>query len=309
MGESKNDGHSKTKHIFFSTLCGDFILSGSRVRPVKKGADAKDAVPLREEDICTALSAVDERLSFPELRKRNLALTKQQIKESFSPDQLIIHAINAVEDLERVSNTMLGRLGERLGLVAPEASERLRGSIRLAELAAVPDLPKALKAAGLTTTMGAKVEKADSAAIRTFADAAVRVEKEHGAQEAYLEAIMNRICPNLTVLAGAALGAKLIRHAGSLKHLGELPSSTLQVLGAEKALFRHIVTGARPPKYGVISQHPIILQAKRAHHGKLARLLADKIMIAVRVDYFGGAPIAEKLKEELDKRVAHITAH
>jgi nucleolar protein 56 len=103
-------------------------------------------------------------------------------------------------------------------------------------------------------------------------------------------------------IAGATIGAKLIEHTGSLKRLALLPSSTVQILGAEKALFRHIKTGARPPKYGLIHDHQFILQSKKADQGKKARALADKISLAIRTDFFKGKFIADKLEKQLKEK-------
>jgi len=101
------------------------------------------------------------------------------------------------------------------------------------------------------------------------------------------------------------IGAKLLEHAGSLKRMAEMPSSTIQILGAEKALFRHLKTGSRPPKYGVLLGHSIVQQMPKAKQGKAARVLADKISLAVRIDYFKGEFRGEQLlldvKKKLDK--------
>ena len=97
---------------------------------------------------------------------------------------------------------------------------------------------------------------------------------------------MDSIAPNLKLLVGSSLGAKLISHAGGLKRLATYPSSTVQIMGAEKALFRHLKSGDRPPKYGLIYQHPQVRGAKWWNRGKIARLLAGRISLAVRKDVF-----------------------
>ena len=97
---------------------------------------------------------------------------------------------------------------------------------------------------------------------------------------------MESLAPNLKLLVGASLGAKLISHAGGLKRLATYPSSTVQIMGAEKALFRHLKSGDRPPKYGLIYQHPQIRGAKWWNRGKIARMLASKISLACRKDIF-----------------------
>ena len=97
---------------------------------------------------------------------------------------------------------------------------------------------------------------------------------------------MESIAPNLKLLVGSSLGAKLIAHAGGLKRLATYPSSTVQIMGAEKALFRHLKSGDRPPKYGLIYQHPQVRGSKWWNRGKIARMLASRISLAARKDVF-----------------------
>ncbi|MFC1801226.1 C/D box methylation guide ribonucleoprotein complex aNOP56 subunit, partial [Nanoarchaeota archaeon] len=109
-----------------------------------------------------------------------------------------------------------------------------------------------------------------------------------------------KYCPNLLELCGSTIGSGLIELAGSLKRLATFPSSTVQLLGAEKALFRHIRTGARSPKHGLILQHPLVQNAKEK--GKAARALADKISLASRLDFFKGEFKAKEMRKELEKK-------
>ena len=125
--------------------------------------------------------------------------------------------------------------------------------------------------------------------------------------ENYVESVMDEVAPNTKAVAGSLLGGRLIALAGGLMNLAKLPASTMQVLGAEKALFRSLKTKARPPKHGIIFQHPLIHDAKRWQRGKIARALAGKITIAVRVDAFKGKFAADDLNADLQKRVNEIT--
>jgi nucleolar protein 56 len=126
------------------------------------------------------------------------------------------------------------------------------------------------------------------------------------ALEDYLNALMEEIAPNVKALAGSLLGARLIALAGGLTNLAKKPASTIQVLGAEKALFRSLKTGTRPPKHGIIFQHALLHEAKRWQRGKIARVLAGKLAIAARIDAFGGKYAGEELKADLEKRVEEI---
>jgi nucleolar protein 56 len=121
-----------------------------------------------------------------------------------------------------------------------------------------------------------------------------------------VDRILDEMAPNLKALAGPTISARLISLAGGLEELARLPSSTIQVLGAEKALFRALRTGARPPKHGIIFQHPLLHQAPRWQRGKIARALAGKISIAAKVDVFSGNFVGDRLKADLEKRIAEI---
>jgi nucleolar protein 56 len=117
---------------------------------------------------------------------------------------------------------------------------------------------------------------------------------------------MEEVAPNIKTLTGSLLGARLIAIAGGLTNLAKRPASTIQVLGAEKALFRSLKTGTRPPKHGIIFQHAYLHDAKRWHRGKIARALAGKLAIAARIDAFGGRCAGEELKANLEKRIEEI---
>jgi nucleolar protein 56 len=117
---------------------------------------------------------------------------------------------------------------------------------------------------------------------------------------------MKEIAPNLESIAGATIGARLIAKSGGLKELANLPASTIQVLGAEKALFKHLKYGTKPPKHGILFQHPLVHSAPKWQRGKIARLLANKISIAARADYFSQKDIRDILRRDIDKRVEMI---
>jgi len=116
------------------------------------------------------------------------------------------------------------------------------------------------------------------------------------------------VAPNLRAVVGGSIGARLISLAGGLKELSRLPASTLQVLGAEKALFRALRSRARPPKHGVIYQYPEVRGAPKWQRGKIARALAGKLSIAARVDAMSGEFVGDKLVAGLKTRIADIKA-
>lgn len=132
------------------------------------------------------------------------------------------------------------------------------------------------------------------------------VDEEIKRLEKQIDVDMNKIAPNTSKIVGPLIGARLISLAGGIQKLAVLPASTVQILGAEKALFRFKKEGGKPPKHGVIFQHPLLNRSPKAERGKIARLLATKTAIAVKADVFTKRDISNDLIEGLDKRLKEI---
>jgi nucleolar protein 56 len=158
------------------------------------------------------------------------------------------------------------------------------------------------------SSMGADLAEADLAQIQVLSRDVLNLYELRKDMENYVDRTMEEVAPNTRTIAGALLGARLIAIAGSLQNLAMRPASTIQVLGAEKALFRSLKTGARPPKHGLIFQHALLHDAKRWQRGKIARVIAGKLAIAARTDAFGGKYVGNVLKAEVDKRIEEIHA-
>ncbi len=124
--------------------------------------------------------------------------------------------------------------------------------------------------------------------------------------EQQIESDMKKIAPNTCMIVGSLIGARLISYAGRLEKLAVMPASTIQVLGAEKALFRFKKEGGKPPKHGVIFQHQSINKAHRNYRGKIARVIAANISIAARADAFTRRDISKDLKENMERRIKEI---
>jgi nucleolar protein 56 len=154
--------------------------------------------------------------------------------------------------------------------------------------------------------MGADMAEKDLAEIQALSKNVLELYELRKNMENYVDKTMEEVAPNTRAVAGALLGARLIAIAGSLQNLAMRPASTIQVLGAEKALFRSLKTGARPPKHGLIFQHVLLHDAKRWQRGKIARAIAGKLAIAARSDAFGGRYVGDTLKAEVDKRIEEI---
>ena len=141
--------------------------------------------------------------------------------------------------------------------------------------------------------------------MNNYAKSIYEVQQTRKNIEEYIDRKMESIAPNLRLLVGSSLGAKLISHAGGIKRLALYPSSTVQIMGAEKALFRHLKSGDRPPKYGLIYQHPQVRGAKWWNRGKIARMLAGQISLAVRRDVFTKT-LDEEVGDKFNRKVEEI---
>lgn len=212
------------------------------------------------------------------LRSTALSLVKIQLRASAGAEADLLQTIEALDDLNEVINALEERLYEWSRLTD---DRRLRGAA----------LAEAL--AGEEGSMG---ELARS--ILALAETKSSVTKS-------LEAAARTIAPNLASLAGPILAARMISRAGGLKRLSEMPASAIQVMGAEKALFKHLRGKAPSPKHGIIFRHPAVAGTDRRLRGRAARTLAAKLAIAARIDRYSGET-DPRLKEALDRRVQEI---
>ncbi|GAB4860470.1 snoRNP complex protein nop56 [Ancistrocladus abbreviatus] len=155
-------------------------------------------------------------------------------------------------------------------------------------------------------SMGQDLSPIDLINVQQFAQRVMDLSEYRKKLYDYLVAKMNDIAPNLTSLIGEVVGARLISHAGSLTNLAKCPSSTLQILGAEKALFRALKTRGNTPKYGLIFHSSFIGRASSKNKGRMARYLANKCSIASRIDCFterSTTAFGEKLREQVEERL------
>jgi nucleolar protein 56 len=231
------------------------------------------------------------------LREENLKLTRLAVRNSVSRDLLIINTINTIEELDKVTNTLSKRLREWYALYDPETEHRLREHKLLVE-EILANKPRS------HNTMGGTLTEEDLMILHAEAARVRDLYEQRDRLLDYLEAIMQEYTPNVKKVAGAMIGAKLIALAGSLSRLSSMPSGTVQLLGAETALFRHLRNPrARPPKHGIIFNHLLLQRAPKNLRGKAARTLADKISIGAKVDFFRGEYVGDALYAEVEKKI------
>ena len=238
-------------------------------------------------------------------------------------DMLAVQAIRAIDDIDKTINLFATRIREWYGVHFPELDELVKEHedyIRLvAEIGHRDNITvESLKKVGFSETKASKIVEAaassvgadlsehDAEAIRTLARIVLDLYQLRRTLTSYLGDVMSEVAPNITALVGPLLGARLLSLAGGLEKMAMLPASTIQVLGAEKALFRALRTGGRPPKHGVIFQYPEIHRSPKWQRGKIARALAAKLAIAAKIDAFTGRFLGDKLREELEARIQEI---
>ncbi len=273
---------------------------------------------VRQDFLNRIISSKEEEL----LHELAMGISRLAIREaSEQSDQLVIQAMNSLDDVEKVQNLMVSRLREWYGLHFPEAAHAIENGQTLARIVAEggsrerietnPDLVKLVTESSvnselLSQSMGAEIPERDMAMIQSLARQILDLHLFREQLEKYLDKSMQVLAPNLRGLIGPVIGARLIGLAGGMEKLSRFPSSTIQVLGAEQALFRALKTGAKPPKHGVIFQHTLVHSAPWWQRGKIARILAGKIAIAGRIDFYSGQYVADELKQNVLSRVAEV---
>jgi len=253
-----------------------------------------------------------------------MEIAKIRVKRAIEKRDLVIaQAIQTLDDLDKTINLFMSRVREWYGIHFPELDRLLEKHETYARLVVnlgfrenftverlkKEGLPKS-KAEQIANaaqfSMGADMAEVDLTQIQALSRSVINLYELRQKLEDYVDSAMEEVAPNIKALTGALLGARLIALAGGLTNLAKMPASTLQVLGAEKALFRSLKTGTKPPKHGIIFQHAFLHEAKKWQRGKIARALAGKLAIAARTDAFGGRYIGEELRADLKKRVEEI---
>ncbi|TFF85990.1 MAG: hypothetical protein EU517_01060, partial [Promethearchaeota archaeon] len=250
-------------------------------------------------------------------------LTKYKIKKIGARDDIIV--IQIIESLDIVKKSISlfsSRMREWYGLHFPELTDKLvedniavakiistigkRGNYNLEILNnsfnfSEKRIQTLLQLA--SKSMGSDI---DIEILQGYTDQIISLDTYRMELEEYLDRLMEKLAPNTRAVIGSLVGAKLIAKAGSLKKLAFMPASRIQLLGAEKALYRFLKTGEKRPKHGLIFQWNQIRSAKPHHRGKIARMVSGKIGLASKIDYFDGDYIGDELLEEIGEKIKEI---
>ncbi|NOZ82148.1 MAG: hypothetical protein GXO63_03310 [Candidatus Micrarchaeota archaeon] len=251
----------------------------------------------------TGFAATPQELS-EKLCEIQLKRVRKQISGKSKADRLLIQVSSAISDLDRVINSLSERLREWYTLHYPEFAATTKDPEKIVN--SVRKFGRRENFPDFTGSMGEEFTEADEKAVRDFAEKIHELETLRSELEKYLDSLASKVIPNLKAVAGTSLASKLLAAAGSLEKLSKMPSSVIQLLGAEKSLFRHLKKGTKPPKHGIIYLHPDVSGAPKDLRGRVARLLSSKIAIAARADRYTGENISEKLMEEYRKKLGEI---
>ena len=250
-------------------------------------------------------------------------LTKIKVSQAGGKaDIIIIQIITTLDIIKKSLNLFSARLREWYGLHFPELTDKIidddiilaslvstlgyRNKFTLENLKKNFDL-KERTIEKLTQqaseSMGADI---DLTIIQNYAHQIIALDRYRQELEIYLEDLVEKTAPNINAIIGSLIGAKLIAKAGGLRKLAFMPASRIQLLGAEKALYRFLKTGEKRPKHGLIFQWNQIRSAKVSHRGNIARIVAGKIGIAAKVDFFGGEFIGDILTKQVKEKIEEI---
>ncbi|TFG32547.1 C/D box methylation guide ribonucleoprotein complex aNOP56 subunit [Candidatus Thorarchaeota archaeon] len=253
-----------------------------------------------------------------------LRLSKSKISAaSEEKDLLVKNAIDAIDEIDKSINVLVMRLREWYSVHHPSLSTIVQDQDQFAKILRVAtgkdnmsrellenaEVPSEIIGQifdALPGDIGGELREIDLSIISNLASAIDTLYKSRKRLEEYVAEVMEVVAPNVTALVGPLIGARLISLAGSLKDLSRKPSSTVQVFGAEKALFRSLKTGADPPKHGIIYRVPEVHNSAYWQRGKIARALAGKLSIAARIDAYSDRNDGEMLREGFLARVEEI---
>jgi len=255
------------------------------------------------------------------------AYSRSKIKFNVNrADNHIIQSISLLDQLDKDINTFAMRVREWYSWHFPELARIVSDNIIFAKLAQFIQSKSTLnesKIEGMEeivndrsvaeeileaarTSMGTEISDLDMMNISNFAKRLISLDDYRRQLHAYLSKKMGNVAPNLAALIGDQVGARLISHAGSLTNLAKYPASTVQILGAEKALFRSLKTRGNTPKYGLIFHSSFIGRAGARDKGRVSRFLANKCSIASRIDSFSDtrtSKYGEKMKQQVEERL------
>jgi len=314
------------------------ILDPKLLQTVKEECGVKVSGGEMVQEICRGIRVhMSQLVKALEPKKENMAqlglghsYSRSKVKFNVNrSDNMVIQAIALIDQLDKDINTFAMRVREWYGYHFPEMVRLVNDNYQYCQLVKLIKNRKCLTAVtdemleGIEkivmdsakaqaicdcarASMGMDISDFDLMNIDIFANKVISLANYRKKLQSYLSDKMNAVAPSLSSLIGDVVGARLISHAGSLTKLAKYPASTVQILGAEKALFRALKTRGNTPKYGLLFHSTFIGRATAKNKGRISRFLANKCSIASRIDAFSETPntiFGDKLKEQVEERL------
>jgi nucleolar protein 56 len=292
----------------------DGVLTVTEMRLIPLATQISEKIPSEVIKLEFEPKPEDHGFDITLFHQAMLELAKVRSQEAISSDKYIVQAVNSINEITKTTNLLSERLHEWYGMHWPELAKLVKEK-KYVELISELGDRDSIASEGLasdqnelepSSSLGAPIDSNDKNALMTLATSLTNLYSTKSQLENYIKSRMTEVAPNLSHIAGPIIGAKLIAATSGLERLARVSSSTVQLLGAEKALFRHLKEGGKPPKHGMIFQHPAIHNAPYWQRGKIARALAGKISIAAKTDRHSNKFIANELEAALKKRIDEI---
>jgi nucleolar protein 56 len=265
----------------------DYLRANMREIVIKSGFVQNDA---ELNQMLSAFSIAKSKLSISSIERR---------------DKLIIQTVSALSDLEKIINSMTERLREWYGLHYPELD--IKDHEKFADLVAQKGAREGFE--DFESSMGMKLKEDDVKVLQEYARNLKSMFELKKMLGKYIEKNVPEEIPNVNALLGSILAAKLLSIAGSLERLAKMPSSTIQLLGSEKTLFKFLKSkerDKRPPRFGILYLHPDISNNQRELQGKIARLLSSKLTLAARADFYSKKDMSKELVDDYKRKLDAI---
>ena len=332
---SQNNKSDELEKIFKEIISNEFETNSLEVMSFTKNLGKKCELNAKSEfyqefveklpQLLVEKNYIKDEAEYNNLVKEiSIALSKQRVTDTSQRiDKNVVHGILSMDDIDKTTNLFASRIREWYGVHFPEIIKEVQSNPTLCKI--ITDIgvrenftEDAVKQFGFSndkskrivqlarSSMGAKFEENDLLPLQDVAQKTTLLFEERDKLDAYIEREIGRIAPNMQAVVGSAIAARMIALAGGLRELAMKPASTVQLLGAEKALFRALKTGAKPPKHGIIYQMPELHSCSWWQRGNIARAIAGRLTIAARVDAFQGEFIGDKLKSEVDNKIEEI---
>lgn len=286
-------------------LLGPLSNFGIRAEPTSED-DLRELSKKRIEFLVSSGLASSNDAAEEAIRNVSFEISNIRIKEmSAKPDLQAMESVQALDEIDKTANIVSSRVREWYGLHFPELvsmiddntsliklilsfkSRENYDETELEQMGYSKNKSRAIATAA-KESRGADIREEDLARILQLAEEAQHLFSMRDKLSNHVEKTMRQVAPNVSEIAGASIGARLIAKAGGLDKLSILPASTIQILGAEKALYRALKSGSRPPKHGILFQHAAVHSAPKWQRGRIARAVAGKIAIAARIDQYRG---------------------